>query len=207
MAGEFSKARELLEQCAAVQCHDQGDLAFHLGWCLENEPDGDRLIVLQHYENALAEATSLIVRVNSAFRSGWVLMQGRDHERAEASFRKAVELAERSHLDHELYYQALFWHAVCLENKGLYLDATQRHKLVQRLSPILAPESLYREIICHNQVGQYEEALMLCRSYLASAPAGFDPRRYVELCDLVRKEEVLLERCLGEDSASSGVKS
>jgi len=204
MAGEFSKARELLEQCAAVQCHDQGDLAFHLGWCLENEPDGDRLSALQHYEQAFAEAPALVTRVNSAFRIGWVLMQDRAHERAESAFRKAVELAERSHLDHQVYHYALFWYAVCLENRGQYLDAVERHRLVQRLSPVLAPESCYREIISHNQVGQYEEALMLCRSYPASAPEGFDPLRYAELYNLAKKEEALLVLCLAEGDSCPG---
>jgi tetratricopeptide (TPR) repeat protein len=203
--GEFGKAREFLEQCAAVQCHDRGDVAFHLGWCLENEPDSDRIAVLQHYELAFAEAPALVTRVNSAFRSGWVLMQDRDYERAEVSFRKAVELAERSRLDGELHHHALFWHAVCLENKGQYLDAVQRHRLVKRLSPVLAPESRYREILCHNQVGRYEEALALCRAYPSLAPAGFDPRRYSELYDLAKKEEALLVRCLGGDIAGKGV--
>jgi tetratricopeptide (TPR) repeat protein len=200
-AGEFGKAFELLKLCLAGNGHDRGDLAFHMAWCLENDTNGDRSSALQYYEQAFAEARSLAVRVNSAFRSGWVLMQERDHERAEAAFRKAAALAERSHLDNELYHNALFWHAVCLENKGQYLDAVERYRLVQQLSPILAPESRYREILCHNQVGRYEEALALCRACSAQAPAGFDQRRYAELYDLAKKEEALLVRCLGEAPA------
>ena len=203
-AGEFNKALGFLEQCAATQCYDQGDVAFHLGWCLENIADGDRAIVLRYYEQAAAESSSVMTRINGSFRAGWVLMQDRDHERAEAAFRKAVELAERSHLDHELYHYALFWHAVCLENKGQYLDAAESHRLVQRLSPVLAPESRYREIICHSHVGRYEEALGVCRTYPALAPAGFDPRRYAELYDLAKKEEALLVRCLGKIPAPEG---
>jgi len=199
-AGEFSKARGLFEQCVAEQCHDQGDLAFHLGWCLENDPDGDRIAVLRYYEQAFVQAPALVTRVNSAFRSGWIVMQDRDHERAESFFQKAVELAERVHLDNELYHYALFWRAVCLENKGQYLSAIEHHKRVQRLSPVLSPESRYREIICHNQVGRYEEALGACRSFLAHAKEGLGSHRYAELHDLVKKEEAMLIRCLGQNT-------
>ena len=201
-SGEYGKARELLEQCAASQCHDEGDLAFHLGWCLENDTNGDRAYVLRLYEQAFAQAPSPVVRVNSAFRSGWVLMQDRDHDRAEASFYKAIELAERMHLDHELYHYSLFWRAVCLENKGQYLKAIESHKLVQRLSLILSPESRYREIICHNQVGRYDAALGACRSFPAHVPDGFDSHRYAVLYDLVKKEEATLISCLGRDSGT-----
>jgi tetratricopeptide (TPR) repeat protein len=200
-AGEYGKARELLEQCAAVQCHDQGEVFFHIGWCLEQDPQGDRALVVSNYEQAAAKAPTGLTRVNAFFRAGWVLLHEGQYERAEDSFRHAVSLAEQHHPDHELYRQALFWHASCLENLGQYLDAAERHRLVQRLSPTLAPESHYREIICRNQVGRYEDALTLCRAYPAQAPANFDPRRYAELYDLVKTEESLLRRCVGEDQA------
>jgi len=204
IAGEYEKALDYLRQCQSELGHDRGDLAFHLGWCLENIAASDRALVLRYYEQATAESSSDITRVNGAFRAGWVLMQDRDHEKAEAAFRKAIDLAEQSHLNNELYHTALFWHAVCLENRGQYLDAAQRHRLVQQLAPLLAPESRYREIICHNQVGRYDEALAVCRTFPAQAPAGFDPRRFAELYDVTKKEEALLVQCLGEDTVAEG---
>jgi len=84
-AGEFDKARELLERCAKERCHDQGDLAFHLGWCIENSLDKDTSLILQYYKQASANAASGLIRLNGLFRSGWVLMQDRDHSGAEAA--------------------------------------------------------------------------------------------------------------------------
>jgi tetratricopeptide (TPR) repeat protein len=201
-AGEFDKARHFLEQCAVSECCDKGDLAFHLGWCLENTADSDRSLVLGYYEQAAEEASSDATRTNSLFRYGWVLMQNRNHEMAEVAFRKATDLAERSHLDDELYHTALFWHAVCLEYRGQYIAAAERHRKVRRLSPLLAPESCYREIICHNQVGRYDDALAVCRTFPAQAPAGVDHGRFAELYEAAKKEEALLVRCIDEDAAA-----
>jgi tetratricopeptide (TPR) repeat protein len=203
-AGEYEKALDYLRQCWPERSHDRGDLAFHIGWCLENDRDGDRAEVLRYYEQASSEASSLEVRVNGLFRAGWVLMQDSDYRKAAETFKKAVDLAEQSHLDHDLCHHALFWHAVCLENLGQYLEAARCHGLVQRRSSVLAPESRYREIVCHNQVGHYEEALRVCREFPKQGPAGFDPQRYAILHEQVKKEESLLLSCIEENLSSTG---
>lgn len=203
-AGEYRKALDYLRQCRSEQNHDRGDLAFHIGWCLENDRDGDGAEVLRCYEQASSEASSLEVRVNGSFRAGWVLMQKSEYRKAAEAFKKAVDLAEQSHLDHDLCHHALFWFAVCLEHLGQYLDAARYHKIVQNRSSILASESRYREIICHNQVGRFDAALQACREFPKQEPAGFDPRRHAELHDLAKKEEALLVRCLSEDPAWKG---
>jgi tetratricopeptide (TPR) repeat protein len=196
-AGEYEKALEYLKQCQSEQSHDRGDLAFHIGWCLENDRDGDRAEVLRYYERAYSEASSPAVRVNGSFRAGLVLMQNGEYKKAAEAFKKAEDLAEQSHLDHDLCHHVLFWHAVCLEHLGQYLEAARCHGLVQRRSSVLAPESRYREIICHNQVGHFEEALRVCREFPKQGPASFDPQRYAELRNLAKKEAALLVRCLG----------
>jgi tetratricopeptide (TPR) repeat protein len=203
-AGEFEKALAFLRLCQSEQGHDRGDLAFHVGWCLENDHDGDRAEVLRCYEQASREASSLEVRVNGSFRVGWILMQEKDYGKAAAAFKKAVSIAECSHRDHDLYHQAAFWCALCLEHLGQYLEAAQLYIAVQHLSASLAPEAGYREILCHNQVGRYDESLRVCGSFSAQSPGGFDTRRYAELYELVKKEEILLNRCLAEDHADQG---
>jgi tetratricopeptide (TPR) repeat protein len=203
-ASEYEKALDYLRQCQSEQSHDQGDLAFHIGWCLENDRDGDGAEVLRYYEQASSEASSLEVRVNGSFRAGWVLMQKSEYKKAAEAFKKAVDLAEQYHLDHDLCYHALFWLAVSLEHLGQFLEAARCHGLVQRRSSVLAPESRYREILCHNQVGRFEEALRVCREFPKQGPAGFDPHRYAELQGLAKKEEALLVRCLDEEPARYG---
>jgi len=200
-AGEFGKAFELLRQCLSARCHDEGEIHFHLGWSLEQDPKGDRAAIVSSYEQAAVKAPAILMRVNAFFRAGWVLLHEREYARAAGSFRCAVDLAERSGLDHDLLPQALHWGAVCLEQTGQYLEAAAHYARVQGLSPLLAPESHYREILCHNQVGQYAEALAVCRSFPGAAPEGFDAARYSELLAQVRKEETLLVRCLAEESA------
>jgi tetratricopeptide (TPR) repeat protein len=203
-AGEYAKALDYLRQCQYEQCHDGGDLAFHIGWCLENEREGDREEVLRYYERASSEASSVEVRVNGSFRAGWVLMQEKDYGKAAAAFKKAVSIAEQMHFDHDLYHQAVFWNALCLEHLGQYLEAAQRYGAVQRVSASLAPEAGYRELLCHNQVGRYDESLRVCGTFPVQSPSGFDPRRYAELYELVKKEEHLLHRCLDEDHEAQG---
>ncbi len=203
-AGEYEKALDYLRQCQSEQGHDRGDLAFHIGWCLENDRDGDRAEVLRYYEQASGEASSVEVRVNGSFRAGWVLMRDKDYGKAAAAFKKAIFIAEQIHLDHDLYHQTVFWYALCLEHLGQYLEAAQRYGAVQRLSASLAPEAGYRELLCHNQVGRYDESLRVCGTFPVQAPGGFDPRRYAELYELVKKEENLLHQCLAEDHAAQG---
>ena len=203
-AGEYEKALDYLRQCQSELSHERGDLAFHIGWCLENDRDGDRAEVLRYYEQASSEASAVEVRVNGSFRAGWVLMQDKDYGKAAAAFKKAISIAERMHLDHDLYHQTVFWYALCLEHLGQYLEAAQRYGAVQRLSASLAPEAGYRELLCHNQVGRYDESLRVCGTFPVQSPGGFDPRRYAELYELVKKEEHLLHRCLAEDHAAQG---
>jgi tetratricopeptide (TPR) repeat protein len=203
-AGEYDKALDYLRQCQSELSHDRGDLAFHIGWCLENGRDGDGDEVLRYYEQAFSEASSPVVRVNGSFRAGWVLMQNNEYKKAADAFKKAEDLAEQSHLDHDLCHHVLFWHAVCLEHLGQYLEAARYHDLVQRRSSVLAPESRYREIVCHNQVGHFEEALRVCREFPKQGPAGFDPLRYALLRQQVKKEEVLLLSCIEENLSSKG---
>jgi tetratricopeptide (TPR) repeat protein len=203
-AGEYEKALDYLRQCQSELSHDRGDLAFHIGWCLENDRDGDRAEVLRYYEQASGEASSVEVRVNGSFRAGWVLMRDKDYGKAAAAFKKAISIAEQMHLDHDLYHQTVFWYALCLEHLGQYLEAAQRYGAVQRLSASLAPEAGYRELLCHNQVGRYDESLRVCGTFPVQSPGGFDPRRYAELYELVKKEENLLQRCLAEDHAARG---
>ena len=203
-AGEYGKALEIFQRCLTGGGHDKGDLAFHLGWCLEHDPEGDRASVLQYYDQAFASAPSLVMRVNSAFRSGWVLLQGKEEEKAAAAFQRVIALAEQENFDHDLYHQALFWSAVCLERQGRYLEAAHQYGVVQRLSADLVPESCYRLIVCCNQVGKFESALEACRAFPLDVPSGSDPRRFSELSALVRKEESLLLQCLSEDQPSIG---
>ncbi len=198
-AGEYDKAAELLRQCLSERGHDEGEIYFYLGWCLEQDPKGDRAAVVSSYEQAAVKASEVLMRVNAFFRSGWVLLHEREYERAAGSFRRAVDLAARSSLRHDLVHQAIHWSAVCLEQTGQYLEAAACYARVQGLSPLLAPESSYREILCRNQVGQYAEALAVCRSFPGAAPEGFDAARYSELFAKVRQEEALLARCLAEE--------
>jgi tetratricopeptide (TPR) repeat protein len=199
-AGEYEKAFDLFRHCLSEDGHDKGTLNFHCGWCLENIRDGDRNRAVRFYEKASGEAESVLVRVNSSFRAGWIQLQDKEQEKAADAFRNAIDLSVQVNLDHELYHHAVFWYAMCLEHQGRYLEATHQYSVAQRLSATLAPESCYRMIVCCNQVGKFEDALKACGTFPVHVPAGYDPLRYAELAAVVRREETLLLRCLSADN-------
>jgi tetratricopeptide (TPR) repeat protein len=111
---------------------------------------------------------------------------------------RALASAESAGLRHELCGHALYWRSGCLENQGFYFEAIAGYQKTARNTPGLAPECDFREIVCLNHIGRYEEALGVCRSLGAEPPAGFDPRRFEEIRDAVEGERALLERCLAE---------
>jgi len=194
--GEYAFALNELESCLSQEGVDKGELFFHCGWCEEQSTEGDKHQALFYYRVAAEIAGSISTRINAHFRSGWLLMHDEDNLAASLMFRKAIDLADSASLHDEVYPHAMFWHASTLESLGRFVDAIHEYRRVQEIAPLLAPESLYREIVCLNQVGLYEEALRACRRFDSPHPEGFDNRRYTELCALARTESDMLEKCL-----------
>lgn len=197
-AGEFRKAYELLTQCLSDTGRAPGEIAFHRGWCLENCADADRERAIGFYEQAAEKASDDALKSNACFRSGWLLLQQKEHGKAASSFKKVLDLARQAQIDSDLYHQTLFWYAVCLEHLGRYIEAAHCHDTVRQLSSKLSPESVYRKILCHNQVGNYEAAAAECRWFQRECPEGFSPSRFDQLAELIKKEELLLSRSLKE---------
>lgn len=99
----------------------------------------------------------------------------------------------------EIYRNAAYWLAVCLEAQGRYLKALEYYHIVQEISPLLNPESRIREINCLNRIGMFEKALEVCRSFEKPAPPVFPEERYRRLCELAQRERQMLESCLRDE--------
>lgn len=193
---KFAEAYALFLACVGHPDCDAGEISFHAGWCLEQLPHGDRNEVVRLYHKAAEAAATPSCKMNSLFRAGWVLMQAKEHAKAADLFRQTIEYCAFVGMETETYHQAMFWYAVCLEARSWYLDALKWYRCVESLASSLHPESRYRQIICLNQIGLYEEAINVCHSFERPAPTGFNSGRYGELQSLARHERDLLQACL-----------
>jgi len=193
---KFAEAYTLFLACAGQPDCDAGEIAFHSGWCLEQLPHGDHNEVVRLYRKAAHAAATPSCKMNSLFRAGWVLMHEKEHAKAADLFRQTIEYCAFVGMEVETYHQAMFWYAVCLEARSWYLDALKWYRRVESLASSLNPESRYRQIICLNQIGLYEEAINVCQSFERLSPTGSNSDRYRELQFLARHERDLLQACL-----------
>ncbi|UCG57565.1 MAG: tetratricopeptide repeat protein [Phycisphaerales bacterium] len=194
--GDYSKAYELFQRCLLENTHDKAELLFHSGWCSELDVELDDGVALACYERAAELAVSPVLRVDSFFRAGWLLMQAKEYAKAGAFLKQALDVADLVGLKNETYRHAAYWYAVCLETQGFYIEAIKRYRLIQEIAPLLSPECRLREIVCLNHVGSYQEALSACLEYDSDPPEGFDVDRYRELSSKVERERDVLEKCL-----------
>jgi len=198
--GKFAEALELFQLCITLPEYDEGDVLFHCGWCAEQVDRSDNERALRYYEHAAFRATAPECKLNSFFRAGWLLMQRKEHAKAAVHFMNAIDYAELSQQRDELYHNAMFWHAVCLEPLGRYIEAIEWHRLIRTLDPRLDPESRVREICCLNQIASYEEAFSLCETFDHPPPPAFSATRYLDLREVVSRERDILNRCLSHRS-------
>jgi tetratricopeptide (TPR) repeat protein len=197
--GDYAAARGLLQEYLERSSgNEASDIHFWIGWCIENEASGNREQALGHYQKASAHGATPNRRLEACFRSGWLLIQDARWTDALQQLWNAIEAADETGIRNQTFSHALFWHAVALETLGRYIDAIEGYRRAGALEPLLAPEGLLREIACLDRIGQYEEALNVCRSLGAVPPKGFNPNRFAEIASLVSKEQALLERCLAE---------
>ncbi len=192
--GRFAEALKLFERCCADPAFDQGDLLFHCAWCLENSKDQQQAVMM--YEKASAVTRIPSVRLNGYFRIGWVLMHEKEYVHAADAFRNAADYGDLVRMYNETYMHAIFWYAHCLELMGRYLEALPWYRKVQSLCAHLEPESRLRQIMCLNHIGQFDEALNVCRTFDAAVPGEFDRLRYQTIHNEVLKERGVLEACL-----------
>ncbi len=192
--GRFADALELFERCLDDPTFDEGDLHFHCAWCLENEKRMREALL--RYARAADLTRIPSCKINSFFRSGWILMHEKDTVQAAEMFRNAVDYGELVGLKNETYRQGLYWYAVCLEAQGRCLEALTWYRLAQASSPQLDPESRRRQLACLVHVGLYDEALDVCRTFDAPCPEEFDAERYAALQAEVENERAILEACL-----------
>ncbi len=192
--GHFAEALLLFQQCVADAVFDEGDLAFHCGWCAENL--GDTANALAFYNRA-AELTRIPeCKLNSYFRAGWLFLQACEMSKAADCFRYAIDYGDLVDLRNDAYLHGMYWYAHSLELSGRNLEALKWYRRVQVVSPQLDPESRLRQIFCLVSVGQYEEALNICCTFNAPAPQGFNPQRYEALQIEARNERRMLEAAL-----------
>ena len=193
---KYAEALVLFQQLRRGNRGDVGEILFHCGWCLERLDEGNRRRALRYYGKAsqcLPVSPSL---VNTYFRMGWLAFHDKDYAAASPSFLRAIDEAERIHLQTDLYHNSVYWYAVSLESQGLFLEALKWYRLTIRVAPLFEPEARYREICCLNQIGEFEDALIRCHSFHPESPSGFDTHRYEELRSLVEAETTLLIGCL-----------
>jgi tetratricopeptide (TPR) repeat protein len=196
--GRFSEALELFLRCLDDPAFDEGDMHFHCGWCLENVSRKQE--ALHRYAHAAALTRIASCKLNSFFRSGWILMHDRNYLQAGVMLYRAVEYGDLVNLKNETYQHAMYWYAHCLEVQAHYLEALQWYRLVGQLAPQLDPESRFRQIHCLIRIGRFEEALRVCETFDAAPPAAFDDLRYIVL-----RTEVLNERTMLESALHPGV--
>lgn len=196
----FAEAFTLFQHCCSDPAFDEGDLAFHCGWCLENMQQSEQ--ALAFYAKAAELSRIPSCKVNSYFRSGWIAMHERKHENAADFFRKAIDCGDLLFVQDDAYRHATYWYAVCLEAEGLYLDALVWYRRAQSLSPLLEPESRYRQILWLVRIGLYDEALNVCRTFDAPPPEEFDRSRYEELRSHARHERNMLAACVNSEPAA-----
>lgn len=190
----YGEALPLFEQCASDPTLDEGDIWFHSAWCREN--CGEKHGALSLYAKA-AETTHIpSCKLNSYFRSGWILVHMKENLKAADMFRYAIDYGDLVSLRDETYRHAMYWYAVCVESQSMYLDALTWYRQAQAASAQLDPESRYRQIICLTHVGLYNDALDVCLTFDAPVPEEFDPQRYESLRAEVKKERAMLEASL-----------
>jgi len=198
---KYAEALVLFQQLRRLNCGGTGEVLFYCGWCLEQIGEGNRQRALRYYLKASQCLPGSPLLVNTYFRMGWLSFHERDYAAASSSFFRAINGAERINLQTDLYPNSVYWYAVSLESQGLFLEALKWYRLAIRVSPLYEPEARYREICCLNHIGEFEDALMSCRSFHPESPVGFDPHRYMELRALVATEATLLAGCLAQRTA------
>jgi tetratricopeptide (TPR) repeat protein len=192
--GRFAEARELFQRCFADPAFDEGNICFHCGWCFENEKERQQALV--HYAKAAQLTRIPSCKLNSFFRSGWILMHEKDYAKAADMFRYAIDYGELVNLRDEAYQHAMYWYAVCLESQERFLEALSWYRIAQGIAPRLDPESRFRQIVCLNRIGLFAEAVDVCRTFDAPFPEEFDRQRSEVLRREVRNERNMLEACL-----------
>ncbi len=200
--GDYHRAYQLFQECIYKEGVDTGDVFFHCAWCLEQSGGSDPEKVLELYQKASRQTRIDIVRMNSSFRAGWILLQEWQYRKAGEYFLEVVELAERQNDWNDISCNALYWYALTLENQGQYLEAIRWHRKVQAVSAQFLPESRFRELLCLVRIGAFQEALHVCQQFTEPPPHGFDPNRYLELQQQAEQEKQMLEAALKDDYLS-----
>ena len=200
-SNRYSEAYLLFEDCLQTSDYDRGDLLFHLGWCIENGDTRNGVTAVELYQKAAEETLVPMIQMNALFRAGWLAMHAKDYSKAATLYKRAIECKETYGLETEIYPHAAYWYAVCAETTGKFLEALEWYARAQALSPILDPESRYRQIRCKTQIGAYIDALRLCMSFESPPTDGFSAERYSELQALAGQERKMIEATLAEKYA------
>lgn len=200
--GQFDLALAQFKQLMSSSDFDHGDILFHCGWSIEQKAEKDDNEALHYYQEAFKIVKNRNTRMNSAFRSGWLFMHQKNFSLSADWFKKAIDQYIAGEADAVIYHDALYWYSVSLEAQGLYLEAIIWHHVVQKESLRLNPESRFREIYCLNQIGAFEDAMKLCKSFKGPLPQKFDNKRYLELQGLAKQEYKFIEACLSDNYLS-----
>lgn len=195
----YFTAYSIFKDCLQDSRFQKGDLYFHCGWCTENLKVADKTTAIQNYLLAAELADEIICRVNSYFRAGWLFMHLDQPQNAIECYLKAIELSGNIKSITGLYSESLYWCGVCFEKEKRFIEAIKNYRIVKNLSVSLNPECRYRETISLIQIGAYEEALQVIRSFDFPAPDKFPEKRYAELKELVNKEKRILRYCFSNN--------
>lgn len=166
---------------------DKADLYFHLAWCSEQEDSSNTEQTIDYYKQCIENTESSALAGNANFRIAWVLMHNNDYQNAQIYFHDAIHCLEQE--QNNIYFDAIYWYAVCLERHGRYLEALKYYQSLDN-QPELMFESFYRQIICCNHVGDFEAALQICDRFFTKNMAEIvDKNRYAELEKMVQTEK------------------
>ena len=193
---EYTTAIGLFKCCLSFRGVDEGDLSFHVGWCIEQRDGVTASEALEWYEVATNKALEAGCRVNAWFRAGWIHMHRKETRKAVSMYRQAVAEGDLSSCINEPYCHAVYWLGACFEAEGFFADAGKQYRRAAALCPSLLPEAILREMRSLIAIGCYEKALEVSREFPLVPPAGVDRVRFEELKSSVESEQAALKKCM-----------
>ncbi|HMU43353.1 MAG TPA: hypothetical protein PKA80_08640 [Ignavibacteriaceae bacterium] len=192
----FAQAYENFQKCLMQDIGCRAEVLFHSGWCLEQQFGNSSEEALIYYLEGAETGSENSCAMNCSFRAGWILMHLKNFNKASINFSNSRRIGIEHRLINNIFADATYWLAICLEAQNHYLEALKLYKELETYSFAIAPESKWREINCLNQIGFYDEALKTCNSFYSVKPEGFDELRFSELRQKVQREKEILSQII-----------
>ena len=165
--GQYRRARQRFTECLGARGIDEGDVHFHLGWCLE--ADGERSGAFAHYLQAAALSAAAPVVANATYRAAALALGDGDFARAMALLERSREASASSAALGGLRLHAAYWLGVCCERESRVLDALELYEEAAQSSEAgLRAEARYRRLQGLASIGAFDAALRVAEELIDS---------------------------------------